>query len=148
MVLSTVLRFTHGGGNTDFYDDEVKELDLHTVQDKTLLRKFGTRYYHMYYVGNPYYVIDLYLLLKYGGSGGTLSRMEDIFDRDPDNQPETMECFYEYGIDSANSIWVQMKRDTMVWPYKTGYEESKVIKLTFYEAVPEGIAVTKKRIGV
>ena len=149
MALTTVLRFSHTGGNTDFYTDEVKALHMDTVQPIDLWND-AEGYFHHYKYSGKHYELEIEFNLAIGGSSGTIEKIEDLWDQvDTYKQPEVMTCFYEYKLSTTNSIQVQMMRDEMVWSFFSGkLKLSEIIPITFIEAVPEGVAVHRKRVGV
>lgn len=176
MALTTILRFTHTSGNTDFYDDEVDYLYYDTVQEDDRYIEMGTLLYNEvwshYLIGVEWHLIKIgFKMARQDGGGydGTLTRLEELYDRyyyndaysgpDPDSDdpvygygsPEVMKCYYEYAIEPTNLIHCQMNRHQMRWPYFSGANLlDVVIDIDFYEAVPwkDGVAVHTKRIGV
>lgn len=149
--MNTVLRFVHTSGITDFYDDEVSVLHFDTVQPQDIFQIDFEGYYRILWIGDSYKKIrtDILLRRSTGSLDATLDRIEDLWDRlDVNGQPEAMKCFYKYRLDTATSIYVQMKRDIIKRTYIEGHVKCGLLRLEFYEAVPTGVAIHRKRIGV
>ncbi len=149
--MATVVRFTHNDGNTDFYDNEVKVLNLDTIQEEDIWQG-KKEYFHMLYMGQPYKKITMQLITGQAGSSTDIfTRCDALWNQyDTDGQPEVMTCYYRYGIDTTTyPVFVQMKRDEYTKPYFEGRRKANAtIQLTFYEAVHEGVSVLRKLIGV
>ena len=145
MAQTEIVRFVHGGGTTSFYNDEIQAVHLDTVQGIDLFND-ASGYFHLYKVGEEYYRVRITFLIV---RSSVLDRIEDVWDRvDSYKQPEAMELFYKYKLSTSTSIWVQMKRDDMIWPYAESLVEYRRINLTFIEAVPAGVTIHRKRISV
>jgi len=143
---SVVLRFTHSGGNTDFYEDEVENLIVADRQ-RVVRRKNKKNYWLQVLYGNTHKEIDLKIYI----SGDNVSdRVDDIYDLvDSYGHPEIMRMFYEYDLDSDTEIWVQLIRQGRIRKFFAGESEVMVLPLTFIEVQPAPTpAVHRKRVGV
>ena len=143
--MNTVVRFTHGGGNTDFYADEVPKLEKNVIQDVDLYQDVNG-YWHLYRMSPQYSRVRIWFNLA---RSTTIERIEDLFDRvDSYKQPEEMTLYYRYGIDTTTyPLRVKMIRDQMRWPYITGYQAAEeVLKFDFYATTM--VTVHRKRVSV
>ena len=134
--MSTVLRFTYNGTNTDFEFDEVAQLDLDFVQGIDLYRDLLGQH-QLYKKEALYHRLRFQFRLAYGNES-TISKLETLLGYiDTYKQPAIMTCYYECSISTTNSYQVQMKRDEFVRPFVVGLDASKIVPITFIEAVPD-----------
>ena len=141
------VRFTHSSGNIDFYDTETMRVDVRRIQETDLFQGINGLPY-LYAIKDPYKVIEMDILLDIVRPrvSGTLQRIYDLWNLDL----EVYICYYRYGIDTITyPIYVQMYRSGFTKPYFEGtMVRHEPVKLIFIEAVPEGVAVHRKRVGV
>jgi len=140
----SILRFTHDGTSTDFYIYEVPKIVVSTVQKSDIWQDLQ-EYYHIYKIGNSYKKLTITFDIR---EMTTWTKLETLWGyKDSYYQPDIMQCFYEYGINTSTNIWVQMKRDDFQLRFFQGkYKAKEKLKLVFYEAVPEGVAVVSNQI--
>ena len=148
--MDVILRFTYSGTSTDFYRDEVAEVDLDTVQGVDIYRDISG-YHHLVKTSAEYNRLRVQFKLMIGTTGtSTIDKLETLLGYvDTYKQPVVITCFYEYSISTTNSIQVQMKRDDFIRPYIHGLNAGNVIlPITFIESVPAGVAIALTPIGV
>lgn len=133
--MTVAIRFVHGGGTTDFYDDEIEQIDIITVQEIDLYKDISG-YYNFNKVGESYKRIKV----VFSPEIVTLfTRLDEIYARvDSNYDPEVMTCYYRYAIDTTTySIDVQMDRGTMQWNYFNGEQPKDLVEIYFSEAVAQ-----------
>lgn len=135
--MKTVLRFTYGGTNTNFSKDEVLNVVVSNVQ-KTNIWQDLQEYYHLNKIGKSYKVITVNFNIT---SESTKTKIETLWDyKDAYYQPDIIQFFYEYGIDTDTNMFVRMKRDEYKLKYEFGrLTHGQIIPLRFYEAKHTGV---------
>ena len=143
------VRFSYDGTDVDLYEEETPQVELQIVRPIDLIHDpdYGGMYMGMFYTGQKYRKINVYVQPCYTGTDGTITRLETVWGwYETYGQPSIIQCYYKYRIDSTAHYWVQMKRETMRWYYSMGHEEvpSRPLKLEFVETRPEGVGVIYK----
>lgn len=139
MAKTTIIRFIHSGGNTDFYSTEVDELIVKTVQDRVLHQSIDN-FFTQTILGEAYKVFNLKYYL---GSTSTLNRLNNLYDKvGTYGQPELMRFYYKYNLDADEFAWVQMIRQGFIKHYFNGLYQAVNLPITFVEVVPEPVEIT------
>jgi len=144
--MSTILRFTHDATDTNFDQNEVQKVVLSNVQNSNVWQDVD-EYYHLDRVGASYKKITISFWLD---TPTTWTKLETLWGyKDAYFQPDTIKLYYEYLISTTNNYYVKMKRDNFSLQFFEGrYVVGKNLTLTFYEAVPSGVAVQANPIGI
>ena len=146
MARTAVVRFTHSNGNTDFYENEVRQLIVKTKQGVDRYKN-TENHWMQYLVGGEYKSIRMVLHLSGHEVDGRLDEVYDLVDTY--GHPEIMLFYYEYLLDSTTNIWCQMVRNRRVKNYVLGSSEVTDLPLMFIEVhpTPEPIPKLIKPIG-
>jgi len=129
--MSTAVRLTHTGGNTDFALEEVEEVRVEHLQRIDLFWK-QDNYVHQYFVNDEYLRVRVRLRRH---KITTLTKAETVWNKvDSYYQAEKMDLYYKYHIDNSTSIKVQLDRDNFQWQYYQGRQVGDVpIEMIFIQ---------------
>jgi hypothetical protein len=140
-VVKTVLRFTHSGTNTDFFQDEVARIDMNFIKDQDIFRV--RKGYRAYNLDSGYYSFDVYFKIK-KLSSTVYTKIETLYNLTDANfyLPDTIKMYYEYLINTDSMKYVKMKRDDYFKKYAMGrIEADTIIKINFIETTPTGVTI-------
>lgn len=140
MGYSTVLRFSHSGGNTDFDELEIPSIRVEHVQrtDMFVLRTNNVKMYNIG-VGFKRVIVTFDLVRK-----TTVDKLKTLFDLvDSYEQSEVMTCYYLYQHDTGVSCYVQMKRDEFKQFWGNTGKLRKQVPITFQEAINTATTVAR-----
>ena len=153
MSETTIMRFVHSNGNTDFYTEEIEELSVKTVQGIDLYNVIAKNSWSHYLIGSEYKIIDVKFYLS---NQDVNDRLDEIYDLiDTYGHPEIMRFYYKYYLDSSVFIWSQMIRQGRLRHYTVGQGQIVTLPIKFIEVVPQPAEITlptfmalEKGIGV
>ena len=149
-MVRTVLKFTHSGGDVDFYEQEVVKIDMNFIKEQDLFRV--RKGYRAYNLDSGYYSFDVYFKIrKWSETESTYTKIETLYGLTDASfyLPDTIEMYYEYLINTASMKYVQMKRDDYMKKYATGEIDADVVlKINFSETNPTGVTIEGPTIGV
>jgi|GEM_PF-3919104 len=134
------LRFVHSGGTTSFYNDETIEMIVDNIQKVDRVQDVGATAgyfsgnFRQIFLGNSYKKIDITFNFDVPYED-VLTKLNTLYAlTDSYGQPEIVECYYEYAINTATMIYAQLKRDDYLKNYESGLTKDVLVKMTFYES--------------
>lgn len=144
MSRTIAMRFKLSGTNYDFYDDEVNELEItHSLQRiiyKNISGKWGI--YRLGTDDSEYKIFDVEFINKYGPTA-TWDKIYNLWYADAlSGQPQMIEFYYKYAIDSTANCQVKMIRQMFSYDYFSGHRvANNLIPISFIEVKPEGVGM-------
>lgn len=146
--MNTALIFSHSGGTTTFYDDEVNTMEKDFIKEVDMFRvRDGFRGYNH---DQGYYNLSIsFQNKKFSDGTHTIDKIKDLFDLVDSSTylPETMQLYYEYMISTSSNYYVQMKRDDYKKQLIAGEIPVNIMTINFIQTTPEGVAVRGPIIG-
>src|SRR4030042_95878 len=137
--MSTCLRFTYGGVDTDFDELEVVDVKRDIIQRSNIWQDLH-EYYHLYKFGASYQRIVVTFVTQFNNTWTKLSTLWGY--KDSYFQPAVIKLYYEYLISTSNNLQVQMKRDDFRFMFfGNECQGAEEIQLTFFETTPSGTAL-------
>ena len=126
------IRFSHSGGNTDFYCDEIPTMEHFPAVQKIDLSfdRYGIA--TMYLIGDPHQEFIVSFKMN---RDDTTDKLKTLFNLvDAYNQPEKITIFYNYNNFPTLGCMVQMKRDDYKEYFRAGFKAAgDIVQILFVQ---------------